>query len=558
MAITPDGKTLYVPSFEKDTWNVVSADGERIETITTKSGAHNTVCGLDGKRMYLGGLKSPYLFVADTTTHKVIGKCGPLGGAVRPFTVNGAQTLCFVCVNGLLGFEIGDLKTGKKLHRVEVTGFKEGKVKRHGCPSHGIGLTPDEKEVWVCDAANSRLHVFDVTHLPPKQIASIALREQPGWVTFSLDGKYAYPSTGEVIDTKTRKILVALKDEKGSEVHSEKMVEIHFKDSVPVRVGDQFGVGRVKPSGRTSLSDPSLRYRVPDRPYAVLKRAGIEAVIVTNEAVNDAVLPGHRAGYSGVAALRGAGRKENLFVPAYAGLNFEHIHDGTIQENKVLYEPRNAPVELRVIDEHTAELYQAPTPHYALESCQRYQLLEDGTIELTLECIPRKKTFRNGYVGLFWASYIQQPPSGAIHFKGRAVDEKAKQTRWLKTITPRHGVDATHPAVDDDRIFAHDKGFPMTLVFNNSKWRYTEPWYYGLHGEHAFVQLFRPRDRIRLTQSPSGGGKGNPAWDFQCFFSDYQVGQRYQMVMRAKLVRFRGEKELEQEMASHRRELAER
>ena len=25
MAITPDGKTLYVPSFEKDTWNVVAA-----------------------------------------------------------------------------------------------------------------------------------------------------------------------------------------------------------------------------------------------------------------------------------------------------------------------------------------------------------------------------------------------------------------------------------------------------------------------------------------------------------------------------------------------------
>src|SRR5262245_32743771 len=158
MSITPDGKILYVPSYEKDTWNVVSADGKLLETITTKSGAHNTVCGLDGKKMYLGGLKSPILYIADTATHKVSGQCGPFGGSVRPFTVNAAQTLCFVCVNGLLGFEIGDLKTGKKLHRVEVAGFKQGKIKRHGCPSHGIGLTPDEKEVWVCDAANTRLH----------------------------------------------------------------------------------------------------------------------------------------------------------------------------------------------------------------------------------------------------------------------------------------------------------------------------------------------------------------------------------------------------------------
>ena len=101
------------------------------------------------------------------------------------------------------------------LHRVEVQGFKKGPVKRHGCPSHGIGLTPDEKEIWVADGAQQHVHVFDATVMPPKQIASIKLREQPGWVTFSLDGRYAYPSTGEVIDTKTKKIVAALTDEKG-------------------------------------------------------------------------------------------------------------------------------------------------------------------------------------------------------------------------------------------------------------------------------------------------------------------------------------------------------
>jgi DNA-binding beta-propeller fold protein YncE len=194
--------------------------------------------------MYLGGLKSNYLFVADTTTHKVVAKAGPLGGAVRPFVVNGKQTLAFVCVNGLLGFEVADLKTGKRLHRVEVEGYKQGKVKRHGCPSHGVGLTPDEKEAWVCDAANSRLHVFDLAASPPRQTGSISLREQPGWVTFSLDGRWAWPSTGEVIDTKTKKVAFTLTDEKGREVHSEKVVELHFRDGAPVRAGDQFGLGR--------------------------------------------------------------------------------------------------------------------------------------------------------------------------------------------------------------------------------------------------------------------------------------------------------------------------
>lgn len=245
LAAPPDGKTLFVPSFEKDTWNVVeAATGKVLTEIETRSGAHNTVCGLDGKRVYLAGLKSPMLFVADTTTHKVIDKVGPFAASIRPFTINGAQTLCYVNVNELLGFEVGDLKSGKKLHRVEVPEYKPGKVKRHGCPSHGIGLTPDEKEVWVVDAFNERVHVFDNTALPPKYVQSVKLREQPGWVTFSLDGKFAYPSTGEVIDTGTKKIVATLAEENGKEVHSEKMVEIHFRGETPVRTGDQFGLGR--------------------------------------------------------------------------------------------------------------------------------------------------------------------------------------------------------------------------------------------------------------------------------------------------------------------------
>lgn len=248
MSIVPDRPILYVPSFEKDTWNVFNAtNGQLITEIETKSGAHNTVVSRDGARMYMGGLKSPYLFVADTRTHKVVQKIGPFGGSIRPFTINSDRTKAYVCVNDLLGFEIGDLRTGKLLSRVEVAGFKRGEVKRHGCPSHGIGLTPDESEVWVVDAANEHVHIFDNTVTPPKQMLSIKLREQPGWITFSIDGRYAYPSTGEVIDTKSRRIVATLADEKGHEVHSEKMLEVHKYFHAPNadKFGDQFGVGRL-------------------------------------------------------------------------------------------------------------------------------------------------------------------------------------------------------------------------------------------------------------------------------------------------------------------------
>jgi DNA-binding beta-propeller fold protein YncE len=245
LALSPDGKILYVPSFEGPHWHALDAmTGDVLAKIVTDSGAHNTIYGPDGKRVYLAGLKSKILSIADPATHKVIGGVGPFSNSVRPFTVNAKQTLCFVNVNDLLGFEIGDIKTGKMLHRVEVTGHEKGPVKRHGCPSHGVGLTPDEKEIWLADGANSKVHVFDATVMPPRQVTSIAVRDQPGWVTFSLDGRYAYPSTGEVVDTKTKRIVAALTDEEGRMVQSEKVVEVVFEGTKLARTGDQFGIGR--------------------------------------------------------------------------------------------------------------------------------------------------------------------------------------------------------------------------------------------------------------------------------------------------------------------------
>ncbi len=245
MSITPDGRFIYLPSLEKAHWHVVDgASGEVVAKLVPDSGAHNTVVSLDGTRAFLAGLKSPLLRVADAASHRIIREVGPFSAPVRPFTVNGKATRCFVNVNDLLGFEIGDLETGRRLHRVEVAGFAKGPVKRHGCPSHGVGLTPDEKELWLTDAFNERLHIFDATAMPPRPITNIKLRDQPGWITFSRDGVYAYPSTGEVVEVGSRKIVGQLIDENGVAVQSEKMMEIDFADGRVSANGDQFGVGR--------------------------------------------------------------------------------------------------------------------------------------------------------------------------------------------------------------------------------------------------------------------------------------------------------------------------
>lgn len=293
---------------------------------------------------------------------------------------------------------------------------------------------------------------------------------------------------------------------------------------------------------------------VPDagKPHIVLERNDVRIVVVDNEPVDDKVLPGHRGGYSGVASLTHRGQDENLFVPMYAGLNFEHIHDGTVQPRDILFEPRRAPMEIRQTEEYAAELYQGPTPHWQLESRLRYELLEGGVIEMSLECVPRARTFKNDYIGLFFASYIHRPESLDIHFLGQPADETGPEPEWIRGVTPTHGTYATHLAVDDHRDFPHDPDFPLSLVFNRSNYRYREPWYYGVSHGMALVLMFRPCDQVRFSQSPSGGGEGNPAWDFQWFIPQYQVGRRYRFVMRAMYLPFQSREQLIEISAPHR------
>jgi DNA-binding beta-propeller fold protein YncE len=254
MSISPDGKIMYLPSLEKTFWNVVDCEtgdiiAPKIEVVRR---AHNTIYGPSGKYVYLADIASPFLHIADTKTHTIVKKVGPFGNGIRPFTINSDESLVFVTVDSLLGFEVGDLKSGKKLARIVVEGWNTGPVRRHGNPSHGIGLTPDEKEVWVCDGYNMRLHIFSAV-APYQQLTTIPLQDMPGWVTFSLDGKYAYPSSGEVIDVKTRKVLYTLKDEFNNSVASEKMLEVQLSGGKAVQIADQFGIGRAK-NGKSNIA----------------------------------------------------------------------------------------------------------------------------------------------------------------------------------------------------------------------------------------------------------------------------------------------------------------
>ena len=100
-----------------------------------------------------------------------------------------------------------------------------------------------------------------------------------------------------------------------------------------------------------------------------------------------------------------------------------------------------------------------------------------------------------------------------------------------------------------------DPQFPLTLVNHRSQHVYTEPWYYGVSHGMAYVLMFRARDRIWFAQSPTGGGRTNPAWDFQWFIPDYKVGEAYGFVMRAASLPLEGRDHIDRATKHHRQTL---
>jgi hypothetical protein len=246
IALSPDGTTLYAPELGAPKWVIAdAANGVATGSIDKKGNPHNTQFSDDGHYVYFeaeGDTRT--MSVVDAKTRRIVREIGPFGNMVRPFTFNGKQTLLFANINDFLGFEVADLATGQILHHVEVPGVTAGRSPTHGIPSHGIAMTQDESEIWIADNANNYLRIFDATVMPPTLKTSVKVRDEPGWITFGIDGRLAYPSTGDVIDVRTKQIVATLQDEHGANAESEKMLEIDFVNGAPARAGDQFGKGQ--------------------------------------------------------------------------------------------------------------------------------------------------------------------------------------------------------------------------------------------------------------------------------------------------------------------------
>jgi hypothetical protein len=290
--VTPDGKTIYLPLGEQrpdsTEWKVIdAATGNVTGGIVSTSNPHNTIVSVDGRYAFLEGQErgpqdpaiTHTVGVVDTTTNQVVKLVGPFRDTVRPFTINGAGTLIYAAVNNFVGFQIGDVTTGQVVYTVEPPNY----VQPPSDPAlrrvftHGIALTPDEKEVWAVDQLKGGIQIWDVSKVPaeaPRYVGFVAVRKKgknlagatdpaasrdtpgtPGWVAASYDGKYMYAEGGEIISVATHTVVGQLRAKTVSSTgvvslapysHSRFIIEVDFDNGRATRVSNQFGIGRVR------------------------------------------------------------------------------------------------------------------------------------------------------------------------------------------------------------------------------------------------------------------------------------------------------------------------
>jgi YVTN family beta-propeller protein len=209
LAVTPDGKIAYVPCSD-GFWDVIDVpQGKVVTRLFTGGRPHNTLCSPDGKRMYLAPMGAPKrVSIADVATQKIVGEI-PFSNVVRPIALSRDEKQLYAEVDGLVGFEVADVASRKMIHRVQASLADD--LKKVPSRSHGLGIRPDQKEVWECDVEHHEVHVYDITGDRPKQIATVPIGSRVYWLTFSPDGKTCYVAARganavAVVDTATKKV----------------------------------------------------------------------------------------------------------------------------------------------------------------------------------------------------------------------------------------------------------------------------------------------------------------------------------------------------------------
>ncbi|MEA2944963.1 MAG: hypothetical protein QOI40_293 [Alphaproteobacteria bacterium] len=227
ITVAKDGRVFVGIAREPGALDVIDPTSlTLIKTIPMRGRLHNIYMTPDQKYVVCGSVAKKFVSVVDAKTYEVLWDYQfDLG--VRPMTIeanaDGSTKRVFVQLAAFDGFAVLDFAKREEVARIKLPDLHTGvdmDAGRLDAPSHGIGVHPDGKTLWVTSIPQNAVFVYSLADLKLMEtikLPELKLAGKPlggsvaNWVTFTGDGKTIYISNSGLrsvtaIDTASMKI----------------------------------------------------------------------------------------------------------------------------------------------------------------------------------------------------------------------------------------------------------------------------------------------------------------------------------------------------------------
>ncbi len=215
LSISKDGRRVYIAIAQAPgAVDIVDTTSmTRARSIAIDGAAHNTFVTPDGRSVVVGSVAGRSLTVIDQATEATVWSM-KFDTGVRPIAfekrADGSTARMFVQLSDLHGFAVVDFTTHQETGRVilpDVPGATKS-LNVQGSPSHGIGIAPDGRTLWVTSKWYHYVAAYSLPDLKPLGIVPVG--HHPDWLTFSPDGAHLYVACAgsnsvSVVDVNTMK-----------------------------------------------------------------------------------------------------------------------------------------------------------------------------------------------------------------------------------------------------------------------------------------------------------------------------------------------------------------